>query len=86
MIFRVGEGDCDNKGVSDGGENRRESDGEDSNCEEEGDGKDSYSEDGDGEDSYCEEEGDGEISLPARVITTIIINAYMQVIAHACTT
>ena len=55
MIFRVGEGDCDNKGVSDG-ETWRESDGED---------------------SYSEEEGDGEISIPATVIITIIINAFI---------
>ena len=82
----MGEGDCDNKGVNDG-ENRKESNGENSYGEEEGDGEDSYreegdgddsySEEGDGEDSYSEEEGDGEISIPATVIITVIINAFI---------
>ena len=50
----MGEGDCDNKEVSDG-EKSRESDGEDS----------------------YREEGDSETSVPAIVITTIIITAFI---------
>ena len=55
----MGEGDCDNKEVSDGAKSRE----------------------GDGEGSYGEE-GDSETSVPAIVITTIIITPFILQSMH----
>ena len=46
-------------------------------CDKKGKSDEENSKESDGEDSYSEEEGDGETSIPAIVITKIIINAFI---------